>query len=181
MKKEVYDCLTKKNYDLEHLHRLHTSFTIRLEEVDIKVPMVAMFSNHCYTASRKEGQPNEAVLYEEQRHNGEIDERVFCLPRWKSSRHLPQTINELHNKRCLLGNGAVFYRQEGVPSRNNHAGWYICACLGVSNSHKNLTLNVRSLHWRENRPSGLRGHPRPFFAILTDYYRKQRGKRDWLE
>ena len=182
MKKDVFDPITGQVYSLEHLHRFEVSYSIKVEGKEMDVPLMIFFSDHCYTETRKDSHPESAVILREEKRHGIIDERVFCQQRWHFSKHLPEIIKNLHSKRCHLGDNEVFYRQEESPPRNSHAGWYICIKLSVSERHKNLTLSVRSVHWRENRPLGvLRGGPRPFFAILANFYKKQLKERDWLE
>ncbi|MEJ1391462.1 MAG: hypothetical protein RPU34_11300 [Candidatus Sedimenticola sp. (ex Thyasira tokunagai)] len=181
MKKDVFDPITQETYRLDHLRPLHLSYTIKVKGQDVEVPLVVFFSDHCYTESRKD-QPESAVILREQKRGGIIDERVFWPPRWKFSKSLPDIIEGLHNKRCHLGDNEIFYRQEGAPPHNSHAGWYICIKLGASEKHQNLWMSVRSVHWRENRPYGVtRGNPRPFYAVLSNFYEKQLEERDWLE
>lgn len=181
MKNDVFDSITGKTYSLHHLRPLSLSFTVKIKGQDVEVPLVVFFSDHCYTETRKEHHPDDAVILKEKKRHGLIDERVFCLPRWNFSQGLPSILEGLHDKRCYLGDNEIFYRQEGAPPRNSHAGWYICIKLGVSEKNQNLTMSVRSVHWRENRPHGvIRGNPRPFYAVLSNFYQKQSIGRDWL-
>jgi hypothetical protein len=180
--RNITDPATNTIYCLKHLKPLDVSYNIKIDGVPRDVSLKALFSKHCYTRSRKDSDHQCVVLFTEKKRHGVIDERVFCPKRWQFSKELPGIILNLHSKHCYLGDNYIFYRQECAPLSNTHAGWYICMRLGVSEQHRNLTLSVRSVHWRENRPIGsIRGGQRRFFAVLTSFYTKHRLEKNWIE
>ncbi|MEW8009252.1 MAG: hypothetical protein G8D88_17665 [gamma proteobacterium symbiont of Ctena orbiculata] len=179
MDKTVTDTATGESYSLEHLKPFQVTYSIKVNGEPKDVTLHVHFSKHCYTRSRKEGDPDNAVLYREEKRRGDIDERVFCKARWEFSKSLPTVIRELHSKSCYPGGSKeMFYRHEGAPMSNPHHGWYICTRLGVNQKHKNLTMSVRSAHWRTNKPFGIRGGTKRFYALLAQFYASEQKKRD---
>jgi hypothetical protein len=181
MNKVVTDPLTKQSYSVEHLKPFLVNYRIKFDNGPTDVSLHVHFSSHCYTRSRKEDDLDLAILRKEAKHDGTIDERVFCKNRWEFSKSLPSIIKALHSKKCFLGGSRkMFYRQESPTYPGNYDGWYICARLGVSENHKNLTMSIRSAHWLTNRPFEVRGSSKPFYALLSQFYSSERKKRDWL-
>ncbi|MEW8389334.1 MAG: hypothetical protein AB2660_17600 [Candidatus Thiodiazotropha sp.] len=116
MDKTVTDTATGESYSLEHLKPFQVTYSIKVNGEPKDVTLHVHFSKHCYTRSRKEGDPDNAVLYREEKRRGDIDERVFCKARWEFSKSLPTVIRELHSKGCLLSR-----RQQGnvLPARRS--------------------------------------------------------------
>lgn len=181
MTKEVIDPASGKSYSLEHLKPFKVTYGIKVSGEPVDVPLHVHFSEHCYTRSRKDGDLDEAVLFREKKRGGQVDERVFCEARWEFSKSLPAIIKDLHSKGCYPGGSKeMFYRQENAPINNPQHGWYICTRLGVSQKHKNLTMSVRSAHYRTNKPFDIRGGTKRFYALLAQFYASEKRKRDWL-
>ncbi|MCP4697826.1 MAG: hypothetical protein GY862_13385 [Gammaproteobacteria bacterium] len=179
MKEEVKDSVTGKSYSLGHLEPFQVSYAIKMNNIAIDVNLHVFFTSHCYTRSRKEGDSDCAVLYRERKRGG-IDERVFSKARWEFSKFLPDIIKSLHSKGCYPGSKKeLFFRQEKPPYAGSQDGWYICFRLGVSKKHKNLTMSVRSVHWRNNRPY-VRRVAKRFYALLSEFYSEAKKKMDWL-
>lgn len=180
MTKEVVDPISGTSYSLEHLNPFQVTYGIKVGGEPVEVPLHVHFSNHCYTRSRH-NDSEDAVIFSEKKRNGEVDERVFCAERWEFSKLLPAIIKDLHSKGCYPGGSKeVFYRQENAPSNNPQHGWYICTRLGVSHKHQNLTMSVRSAHYRTNKPFDIRGGTKRFYALLAQFYASEKRKRDWL-
>jgi len=178
---DIDDSSLEKEYSTEHLRPFDITYSIKIDGQPKDVTLSVHFSNHCYTRSRKEGDSDEDVLFQEKKRHGIIDERVLCNERWEFSKSLPEIIQDLHGKGCFIGGSKeIFYRQELPAKGNIHAGWYICARLGASNTHQNLTLSIRSVHWRNNRPIDIRGGPKRFYALLAQFYSIESDKRDWM-
>jgi len=181
MDKEVVDNVTGETYSLDHLKSFPVTYGIKVDGNPVDVTVYIHFSEHCYTRSRKDGDPDEAVLIREKKKNGDVDERVFAKSRWEFSKSLPDILKALHGQWCFMGNNKeMFYRQEGKILSNSHGGWYICARFGISHKHQNLTINIRSVHYRENRPHGIRREAKRFFVLLARYYSEKRKNTDWL-
>lgn len=167
-------------YSIAHLKPLNVIFDIRCAGEPISVDLYVIFSNHCYTGSRKDHHTDEDVLFREKRQYG-VDERVFDLERWEFSKRLPGIIKDLHSRLCLQGGSReLFYRQEERPSPSSYEGWYLCIRLSADNTNRRLVLSVRSAHYRRNRPFDVRGAPKRFYAVLAQFYRQEKKKREWL-
>lgn len=169
MNKEITVNSTGKIYSVEHLRPFPVTYSIKIKDEHKDISLQVLFSNHCYTRSRKKADLDEDVLFSEPRRNS-VDERVFCEERWRFSQELPAIIRALHNKLCFSGKSKeLFYRQEKPTRPGEHAGWYICAKLGYSQKHQNHTLSIRSVHWRTNRPIDIRGGSKRFYVLLAKY------------
>lgn len=181
MKQEIYDPVTGKTYSLKHLRPFSVVFQVKTKEGLKDIEFFVLFSSHCYTRSRKNGDSDKSVIFREKKRHGHVDERVFCKNRWEFSKSLPKIIQTLHDKHCLPGGGKeLLYRQEKKSQPGSYDGWYICIRLGVSHHYRNLTLSVRSAHWRPNRPFDIRGPSRRFYALLARFYQEEKKKRGWL-
>jgi hypothetical protein len=64
-------------------------------------------------------------------------------------------------------------------ARHRTHGWYVCGRLDASTKHRQLRLNIRSVHYRTNEPNDARGQAR-FYQILQPFYVVQKAKYDWL-
>lgn len=181
------DPVTSEYFGLDHLQPFTQAYKIRVKidgtEKEVEVSLMVLFSNHCYTRTRLDSDPSDLpVLFSERKRDGTIDERVFCRSRWEFSKTLPDLINDLHGKSCLPGGSReIFYRQEDSNPIGSPQGWYVCLRLNASDKHKNLTLSVRSSHYRVNRPNDVRGSHRRFYAILAHFYSEELKVRKWLE
>lgn len=178
---EVFDVITGKSYDIAHLATTVVPFYLLVDGQQVTVDLHVFYANHCYTRSRKEGDPEEAVLFRERKRDGSIDERVFCPKRYQFSLQLPQLVADLSQALCYRGSDRqLFYRLKSDPkARKRIYGWYVCGRLDASAGHQQLRLNIRSVHYRTNEPDGVRGTCR-FFQILTPFYLAQKDKFDWL-
>lgn len=170
-------------YSIEHLKPFTVTYNVFVDKLPVSIPLVVIFSNHCYTRSKNDKDLDIDILSEEKKKNGDIDCRVFCPDRWGFSFLLVDIIKELHSKLCLSGKSKeLFYRQEKpIGSGVLHEGWYICLKLDVSQKHKNLVLNVRSSHYRTNRPFEAGGGTNKFYSILSEFYKKESKKYAWLK
>ena len=178
----VTDPKTGETCTLEHLQPFNVVYSIRVDANPVDVTLRVHFSHHCYTRSRNPEDSDDAVLFTEKKRKGAVkDERVFCRKRWEFSKSLPSVIKELHSKGCYPGGSKeMFYRHEEPPISNPQHGWYICTRLGASEQYKNLTMSVRSAHWRTNKPADIRSGTKRFYAILAQFYAEEKKKRGWL-
>lgn len=181
METSITDPVTGKEYSLEHLRPRTVSYNIKVNKEPKTVTVRVHFSRHCYSRTKKDADPPESVILEENRSGGFAEQRVFCPHRWEFSRQLPEIIEQLHHKGCLIGSSEIFYRQEGAPSQGAHEGWYICARLSASKKHQNLTMSIRSVHYRNNRPVDIRGRGvTKFYVVLERFYKSASQTHDWL-
>lgn len=178
---EVFDVVTGMSYDIAHLATTVVPFYLVVDDQQVIVNMHVFYANHCYTRSRKQGEPEDAVLFRERRQDGTLDERVFCPKRYQFSLQLPQIVSDLSQAMCYRGSDSqLFYRLKSDPkARKGIYGWYVCGRLAPNATHQQLRLNIRSVHYRTNEPDGIRGMCR-FFQILTPFYQAQKNKYDWL-
>ncbi|AKH70895.1 hypothetical protein IMCC21906_03258 (plasmid) [Spongiibacter sp. IMCC21906] len=178
---DITDPITGTTYSIEHLKPFNVTYEIKVDGEPTEVTLRVHFASHCYTRSRKEDDPDHSVLFKEQKRRGPDDERVFCPDRWEFSKKLPDIITNLHSKGCYPGGSKeLFYRHEDAPKSNPQHGWYICTRLSASDKYQNLTLSVRSAHWRTNRPVDTRGGTKRFYALLAQFYATEKQKREWL-
>ncbi|GGD43877.1 hypothetical protein GCM10007235_14810 [Pseudoxanthomonas indica] len=137
------------------------------------------YSNHCWTRTRKD-EPEDTVLFYEH-HSDWVDERVFCETRWKFSLQLPEIVASLPHSLCLRGRSKqIFYRVKADESKDGYAGWYVCARLRAIQKKQEITLSIRSVHYRTNRPEDTRGGPQRFWALFWDFYKDLRSNHDWV-
>lgn len=164
-------------YDLQHMKSFSTDFEIKFnKEIHEIVRADIIFSNHCWTRKRLPGDLDNQVVDRYSLRDGTVEERVFCVDRWEFSKSLPEIINALNYKLCLVGGSReILYRQES-SSVGSHAGWYICIRLDFKRNHATpLQLWVRSAHYRSNRPEDIRRHGGAKFCILLkDYLNSKR-------
>lgn len=159
-------------YDLQHMKSFFTNFEVKFnrENFDTVVAEV-FFSNHCWTRKRLPEDLDNQVVDSRILKDGSIEERIFCVERWEFSKNLPNIINNLNYKVCLLGGKKeILYRQE-CSAVGSHAGWYICIRLDYKRHLANpLQIWVRSAHYRPNRPEDIRRHGGVKFCILLKDY-----------
>jgi len=172
--KKWTDPATGKEYCLKHLRNTVNTYQVMLDKGKplIDVPVQVYYSNHCYSRGREPGDPDDWVLPGARKlRDGRLDERVFCPDRWDFSLALPAIICNLADKGCYQGDHQeILYRLEGANPRDREQGWYICIRLSFrENNTPNVALNVRSVHWRPNKPFDIgRGHgTQRFYALLA--------------
>lgn len=164
---------------IDHLGDRVLRVEVRIDGQPFLVNVRVYYSNHCWTRTRKD-EPEDRVLIREY-HAGGVDERIFCQHRWTFSRQLPGMIHSISHALCLRGRSReVFYRVKPDPENGSNAGWYACVRLGANHARKEITLSVRSLHYRTNRPADIRGAPVRFWALFWEFYRDLRARHDWV-
>lgn len=182
MEQSITEPVSGDKYSLEHLRPRTVSYNIKVNKEPKTVTLQVHFSPHCFSRTKNDDDPPESVILEEVRRGGNIERRVFCPQRWEFSKNLPEIIEQLHHKGCLVGGGEIFYRQENAPLQGAHEGWYICARLSASKKYQNLTMSIRSVHYRQNRPVDIRGRGvTKFYVILERFYRSASQTHDWLD
>jgi len=167
-KKKWIDSKTGDMYDLSHTTPTIFEFGVKLSrdaEIE-KIQVKVFFSNHCYS---RECFENDPVHFREEKRNGTVENRTFCVDRWEFSKKLPRIISELGNKTCLQGGQKeVLYRLEDSDPVNPSHGWYLCMRMGYRpNKIPSIELSVRSIHWRSNRPIDIRGGSQRFYVLLS--------------
>ena len=162
---------TEEVYSLDHLEDYLTDFEILVGDELWQLETRVVFSNHCYTRSMSEGDDPQLIVDKQPKKDGSIDTRVFCEKRWEFSLRLKEIIGEIHNKLCFQGNrGSVIYRQEDKPGLQSHEGWYICLDLEYTpGDDPELTMWVRSVHYRRNRPDNIRPKPNRFKILAKRF------------
>lgn len=178
---EVFDANTNKSYDVSHLTSTVVPFNLLIAGNQVVVDLHVYYSNHCFTRSRVQGDPDEAVLFSEVNKCGNVDERVFCPNRYAFSLQLLKILASLNQAMCYRGGqGQIFYRLKNDPGAKQRShGWYICGRLDANVKHQQLRMNIRSVHHRTNEPNDVRGQCR-FFHILMPFYIAQKAKYAWL-
>jgi len=166
---------TDAEYALDHFRSYRTAYEIKFSEETQEVGAWVHFSNHCYTRSMKEGDDQRYIVDRQRLRDGTEDVRVFCHDRWRFSRDLRAMIGDLLYKVCFSGSGRdILYRQEGSRFSGDHAGWYICMRLDYrEEDDPPFQIWVRSVHWRPNRPHGIRGAPRKFCVLVKRYLERK--------
>lgn len=170
-----------ETFCLAHLQPFFIDYSIRLSGEPVTARLRVHFSAHCYTRSIKEGEDESLILFSEARKNF-TDNRVFCPQRYQFSLKLPGIVEGLLNSQCLpAGQREMFYRLEDSPPQAKHHGWYLCLRLNHSAKHQNITLSVRSVHYRTNRPNDAVKHHKRFRVMLAEFIGKREVPRDWWE
>jgi hypothetical protein len=163
---------TGKVYSLDHLGDYLTNFEILVGDKLYQLETRVSFSNHCYTRSMSEDDDDQRQIVDVQhKRGGTVDRRVFCEKRWEFSLRLKDIISDIHDKMCFQGNrGSLIYRQEDKPSQQSHEGWYLCLDLEYTPGKKpELTIWVRSVHHRRNRPHNIRSKPNRFKILAKRF------------
>jgi hypothetical protein len=158
---------SEMEYDLRHMESFTTPFEVKLYKGDPGsfVNARIIFSNHCYSRTRRDSDADRHVISIEQ-----YEERVFCVDRWRFSQKLPAIIKDLTYKACLQGGSKeILYRQEDRSAPGQHDGWYICMRFAFKSG---LEIWVRSAHKRANRPNDIRGRGEKRFCMLLSEYLK---------
>lgn len=164
---------------IDHLVDSFLPVEVRIDGESYAVTVRVYYSNHCWTRTRKD-EPEDAILFYEH-HSDWVDERVFCATRWEFSLQLPEIVASLSHSLCLPGRSKeIFYRVKADKTKGDHAGWYMCARLDAIQSKEEITLSIRSVHYRTNRPEDTRGGPQRFWALFWDFYKDLRAKHDWV-
>lgn len=169
---------TGTTYDLGVFKPFTTTYEIkpRKDAEPFSVEVLVRFSNHCYSRTRK-GEAEHHIIDTQQHRNGMVDERVFCVDRWTFCQNVRTVIDELALKRCLEGGSKeILYRQEQPSQVAAHDGWYLCMRLEHRKGRTPpLSLSVRSVHWRTNRPADIRRHGGQKFREILSRFAKSKG------
>lgn len=177
----VIDPASGEAHCLAHLQPYFIDYSIRLSGEPVTVRVRVHFSNHCYTRSLKDGEDESLILFSEPRKHF-TDHRVFCPQRYQFSLKLPAIVEGLVHSQCLpAGQREMFYRLEDSPPTAKHHGWYLCLRLNPSAKHQNITLSVRSVHYRTNRPNDALPHHKRFRVMLAEFIGKRGVPRAWWE
>lgn len=158
-------------YSLGHLEDYLTNFEILVGDELRQLETRVVFSNHCYTRSMSDDDDPRQIVDEQHKRDGTVDTRVFCEKRWEFSLRLQDIISEIDDKLCFQGNrGSLIYRQEDKPNLQSHEGWYLCLDLEYKpGSDPELTIWVRSVHYRTNRPANIRPKPNKFKILAKRF------------
>lgn len=134
-------------YDLSHLHPRLWDVVIPGKDgkPDLALKVNISYGLHCFARDRL---PGETVI-EEQWYQDNRERRVFCLVRWALSKHLPEIITTLWDRRCMHTG-----REEFVTIEVVHEGrrFDYAVFFTVSKARKaegvHLNLFVNSAHER---------------------------------
>ncbi|HCD74762.1 MAG TPA: hypothetical protein DEQ58_04775 [Alcanivorax sp.] len=166
---------TGVEYELDHFLAFRTTYEIKFSDGTRDVEALVSFSNHCHTRSMEDGDDERYIVDRQRRRDGIEDIRIFCHRRWGFSVDLRDKIRDLLYKQCFMGGSQeILYRQEEVQRPGEHAGWYICMRLDYKEyDDPPFQIWVRSVHWRPNRPYGIRGGPKKFCILLKQYLERK--------
>jgi len=168
------------DFNVGHLRRMRLDIEVRLDRRAVLVPVVVLFSNHCYTRSLRDGESVADALYCETKGGGVIEHRVLDDMRLGFSKQLPRMLEQIAHATVFQGSGQVFYRVKEDPARGGDCGWYLCLEVGVNVAANELRLTVKSCHYRSTRPANVRGNKKRFFAFFNPMYLRLRAKHPWL-
>ncbi|MBN8426249.1 MAG: hypothetical protein J0L65_02155 [Xanthomonadales bacterium] len=164
---------------IDHLVETLLPVEVRIDGEPFLVNVRVHYTNHCWTRTRK-GEAEDTVLFCEH-HRDRIDERIFCEQRWEFSKQLPGMIRSISHSLCLPGGSReLFYRVMADPKKGGNAGWYACIRLDANRAQQEITLSIRSVHYRTTRPADIRGAPQRFWALFWDFYKDLRTKNSWV-
>lgn len=167
---------------LEHLDAMSIEFEYEITKGGerVFVPVIVQFSNHCYTRTRLDSDPDDSVLFRERRKDGGVEERVWCPERAAFSKRLPDILRGIGGLLCLRGDSKeILYRVAG-PGPRDGEDWYVCMRLSIKVATRELIISVRSVHPRANRPADVRGSSTRGWAIFAQRYSTWRAEHRWL-
>ncbi|HVJ38718.1 MAG TPA: hypothetical protein VM687_13050 [Stenotrophomonas sp.] len=168
------------DFDVSHLRRMVMEIEVRLDQRAVLVPVVVLFSNHCYTRSVCVGESIADALYCEAKRGGVAEHRVLDEARLAFSKRLPQMLGQIAHAMVFQGDGQVLFRVQEDRARGGDSGWYVCLELGVNVAASELRLTVKTCHYRSTRPTNVRGNKKRFFSFFNPMYLRLRSRHAWL-
>ncbi len=165
-----------QRYSLAHLNPLNFNVSLTINHRLYQVPVVVIFSHHCYTDAKNGSIQRNDPWYFTTDSTGH---RVFCVDRWQSSLLLPEYVKKMIADRlhCYrLNKAAHFVRIHDPAKANKFEGWYIF--FGFDRSKLGETAYVRisitSHHYRIAQPENLKSREQARFHVLLAQWISQR-------
>lgn len=173
-------------YDLSHMAPIRATTSLTIDGRRCEVPLVVIFSHHCYTDGKSGTVSKEDPWYYGTDSTGH---RAFCQSRWEQSKSLPVHVRGMIEQRlsCYrLNSSGNFVRIHDQEPRNKFEGWYIYFSFDRTKEEGEEALvkvSVTSYHYRKAKPGNLRSGESSRFQSLLSQWLKARedilGKITW--
>jgi hypothetical protein len=165
-----------QRYSLTHVKPLDFNVSLTINGQIYQVPVVVIFSHHCYTDAKNGTIQRQDPWYFITDSTGH---RAFCVDRWQSSLALPEylkkmIIDKLHCYR--LNKAAHFVRIHDPAKHNKFAGWYVFFSFdrGKLGEAEAVRISVTSHHYRIAQPENLKSREHVRFHVLLAHWIGQR-------
>lgn len=159
-----------EDYPLEHLHPQKVTITIpaKGKNPERNLSVAISYSIHCFTHKQEDSEQ----LSTEETYSDSRETRAFDIERWKLSKHLPEIINTLDQRRCLHTGREEFVTVDIVENGRTieYAVFFTVTKGGKSGCDLNLYVN--SAHER-NQPLRYKKPIRFHFILMNRYQNKQ--------
>jgi hypothetical protein len=163
-------------YSFDHLNPIHAAVSVTVNGKRYRIPVVVIFSNHCYTDGKRGTVRRDDPLY---LTNDRTGNRAFCAVRWQRSLGLPALVAAMieASLNCYKLDAADGYMHIPDPaSPNKWIGWYVCFRFDKSKAGEPVALriSVTSYHHRTTKPENLRWTGTiKFPALVVEWLRKR--------
>lgn len=168
-------------YTFDHLKPIDVVLTITVNKKQYQVPLVLLFSNHCFTDGKDNSVQQNDPWYMLSDSTGH---RTFCKERWKSSLTLPDLMHKVvtENAACYrLDRDSCYIHIHGPDQRNRFSGWYIFFEFRrpKPNQLPSLRVTINTHHRRMDPPKSLRWRDSMKFVVILASWLGRR--QDYLD
>ncbi|MBX9900319.1 MAG: hypothetical protein K2Y28_05995 [Burkholderiaceae bacterium] len=145
-------------YNLDHMQRMNSAVLVTVNGKRYRIPIVVMFSTHCYT----DGKDNTVEMTDDLYfHTDDTGHRAFSKERYNTSLKLPDYVRSMIEKSepCYKLNKANNYVHLPDPGKpDKWRGWYVFFTFDRSKEGGVVALRVSitSYHYRMKKPENLR-------------------------
>jgi hypothetical protein len=157
-----------QQYSLAHLKPLDCDVSLTINKQVYRVPIVIIFSNHCYT---------DAVSGTIQRNDpwyfatDSTGHRTFSVDRWQASLALPVHLKKMIVERlhCYrLNKASQFVRIHDPAKQSRFDGWYVFFSFDRPKAGETaaVRVSVTSHHYRNGQPETLKSREHVRFHVL---------------
>lgn len=161
-------------YNFDHMKSVHDSVSVTVNGKRYLIPLIVIFSSHCYSDCRNGTVRMDDELYLLTDDSGH---RAFCLERYNASKYLPDRVLTMlgQNAACYKldkAAGYIYIHDPRFPDK--WRGWYVFFKFNKSKTGAPLSLhiNVTSHHYRNSAPPNLRWKGSfKFPAVVAEWLR----------
>lgn len=145
-------------YDLNHMQRMNSAVSVTVNGKRYRIPVVVIFSTHCYTDGKNGTVKMTDDLYF---HTDNTGHRAFCEERYNTSLKLPDRVRNMieESGACYKLDKASNYVHLHDPGKpDKWRGWYVLFTFDRSKAGEPVALRVSitSYHYRMKKPDNLR-------------------------
>lgn len=165
---------TRVVYTFDHLNPIDATVSVTIGGQRYLVPIVVLFSNHCFTDGKNNTVTMNDSLYILTDDTGH---RAFCDPRYQRSLTLPTRLLQViaNSDPCFrLSKEGSYIHIHDILTRNRFTGWYVYFKFDnpKAGAAEAIRVSVTSYHYRQTHPDNLRWKGSVKFPVLvTDWLR----------